>query len=111
MTYAVVAVGVLFSDAEMFAHRWRHIARPVVVMAVLAALMVLAIALLVKGTKWGAIVGLVCGTLTLAQCIVVHAILRFPFVSGIWWYPFYTFFQGVLIVYFATLALRKGGKK
>ena len=69
----------------------------VTLIAIIAAVMVL------KRMKWGLWLALFSGVILVIQPIVYHLIMGKPCLGGIWWYPFFTAFQGAFIIYFSLL--------
>ncbi len=72
----------------------------IMLIAIIAAVMV------IKRMKRGVMLTIFLGVLVMAQPIIYHVILGKPCLSGIWWYPIFTAFQGVFILYFTMALLR-----
>jgi len=77
---------------------------------VVTLIMIAAAAMVLKKMKWGLGLALFSGVILLIQPIVYHLIMGKPCLGGIWWYPIFTAFQGVFIVYFAITLLRNERK-
>jgi hypothetical protein len=71
-----------------------------------AVLLAISITLLFFRNRWGLILGLVPAVWATLQWIWVHVIQGYPDQNGVWWYPIFPIVQGVLIIYFSTLAWR-----
>ena len=57
------------------------------------------IILLIFRFRFGVYLSIFCGIILMIQPILYHIILKYPCLGGIQWYPFFTFFQGILIIY------------
>lgn len=77
--------------------------RGLVVVIFVTLITIVAAAMILKRMKWGLRLALVSGTILLMQPIVYHLIMGKPCLGGIWWYPIFTAFQGVFIIYFSLL--------
>jgi hypothetical protein len=77
---------------------------PVIGIAVLTLVGAL---LIWKQSKYGFWIAYFCGGLLIVQPLIYHIILGRPCVGGIWWYPFFTLIQGILIVYFTRFSYRE----
>jgi hypothetical protein len=69
----------------------------------LTLIAIVAAVMLIKRVKWGLGLAVLSGVILLVQPIVYHVIMGKPCLGGIWWYPFFTAFQGVFIIYFSLL--------
>ena len=79
-------------------------------MIIITALLIISIILLLVRNRLGIFMALFCGITMLFQPVVYHGISGIPEVNGVWWYSFFSFFQGVLIVYFSIGLLINEGK-
>jgi hypothetical protein len=71
--------------------------------ALLTLIAIAAAIMLIKRVKWGLGLAVLSGVILLMQPIVYHLIMGKPCLGGVWWYPFFTVFQGAFIIYFSLL--------
>jgi hypothetical protein len=77
--------------------------RGALVMLIITLISVAAAVMLIKRVKWGLGLAIFAGIILLMQPIVYHVIMGEPCLGGIWWYPFFTAFQGAFVIYFSLL--------
>jgi hypothetical protein len=66
----------------------------------------ISILLLLLKRKEGVILAIIPAIWAMVQWIINHVIWANPDINGIWWYPIFPVFQGLLIIYFSILAWR-----
>ena len=71
-------------------------------MLIIVGFLSLSIILLILKRKLGSYVAIIPGIWAILQCLVMHVILGYPDLNGVWWYPMFPFLQGVLIIYFSS---------
>jgi hypothetical protein len=84
--------------------------RGALVMLFIALIAVAAAVMLIKRVRWSLGLAILFGIGLLIQPIVYHIIMGEPCLGGIWWYPFFTAFQGAFILYFAITPFRNERK-
>lgn len=76
-------------------------------MLIIVGLLSLSIILLIFRRKLGSYIAIIPGIWAILQCIIMHVILGYPDLNGVWWYPIFPSLQGVLIIYFSSRLWRR----